>query len=145
MIKALHDAGIGVIMDVVYNHTYTAKGGCFENTVPGYYYRLKGDGSLSDGSGCGNETASEHLMYRKYMIDSVLYWANEYHIDGFRFDLMGVHDVDTMNQIRAALDTKVKDGKKIIMYGEPWTGGATAAKTKTAITSTSSTPRLFPR
>ena len=133
MIKALHDAGIGVIMDVVYNHTYTAKGGCFENTVPGYYYRLKGDGSLSDGSGCGNETASEHLMYRKYMIDSVLYWTNEYHIDGFRFDLMGVHDVDTMNQIRAALDTKVKDGKKIIMYGEPWTGGATAAKTKTAI------------
>lgn len=133
MIKALHDAGIGVIMDVVYNHTYTAKGSCFENTVPGYYFRLKDDGSLSDGSGCGNETASDHLMYRKYMIDSVLYWANEYHIDGFRFDLMGVHDVETMNQIRNALDTKVEGGKKIIMYGEPWTGGATSTTSKTAV------------
>lgn len=132
MVKALHDAGIGVIMDVVYNHTFTAKGSCFENTVPGYYFRLKDDGSLSDGSGCGNETASDHLMYRKYMIDSVLYWANEYHIDGFRFDLMGVHDVETMNQIRKALDSKVKDGKKIIMYGEPWTGGATSTSAKTA-------------
>lgn len=133
MIKALHDAGIGVIMDVVYNHTYTAKGSCFENTVPGYYFRLKDDGSLSDGSGCGNETASDHLMYRKYMIDSVLYWANEYHIDGFRFDLMGVHDVDTMNAIRKELDTKVEGGEKIIMYGEPWTGGATSTDAKTAV------------
>ncbi len=133
MIKALHDAGIGVIMDVVYNHTFTAKGSCFENTVPGYYFRLKDDGSLSDGSGCGNETASDHLMYRKYMIDSILYWTNEYHIDGFRFDLMGVHDTETMNQIRNALDTKVEGGKKIIMYGEPWTGGATSCSTKTAV------------
>ncbi len=133
MVKALHDAGIGVIMDVVYNHTYSAKGSCFENTVPGYYFRLKDDGSLSDGSGCGNETASDHLMYRKYMIDSVLYWANEYHIDGFRFDLMGVHDVETMNAIRKALDTQVKDGKKLIMYGEPWTGGATSTDAKTAV------------
>ncbi len=133
MIKALHDAGIGVIMDVVYNHTYTAKGSCFENTVPGYYFRLKDDGTLSDGSGCGNETASDHLMYRKYMIDSVLYWANEYHIDGFRFDLMGVHDVETMNQIRNALDTKIEDGNKIIMYGEPWTGGSTSTSAKTAV------------
>ena len=133
MVKALHDAGIGVIMDVVYNHTYTAKGSCFENTVPGYYFRYKDDGSLSDGSGCGNETASDHLMYRKYMIDSVLYWANEYHIDGFRFDLMGVHDVDTMNEIRKALDTKVEGGKKIIMYGEPWTGGSTSTDAKTAV------------
>lgn len=132
MVKALHDAGIGVIMDVVYNHTFTAKGSCFENTVPGYYYRLNEDGSLSDGSGCGNETASDHLMYRKYMIDSILYWTNEYHIDGFRFDLMGVHDVETMNQIRAALDKEVKNGKKIIMYGEPWTGGAVATKAATA-------------
>ena len=132
MVKALHDAGIGVIMDVVYNHTFTAKGSWFENTVPGYYFRLKDDGSFSDGSGCGNETASEHLMYRKYMIDSVLYWANEYHIDGFRFDLMGVHDVDTMNEIRLALDTKVKNGKKIIMYGEPWTGGAVTTEATTA-------------
>ena len=133
MVKALHDAGIGVIMDVVYNHTFTAKGSCFENTVPGYYFRLKDDGSLSDGSGCGNETASDHLMYRKYMIDSILYWTNEYHIDGFRFDLMGVHDAETMNQIRKALDTKVEGGEKIIMYGEPWTGGSTSTSAKTAI------------
>jgi len=131
MIKALHDAGIGVIMDVVYNHTFTAKGSCFENTVPGYYYRLTPDGELSDGSGCGNETASDHLMYRKYMIDSVVYWASEYHIDGFRFDLMGVHDVETMNLIRKALDEKIKDGNKIIMYGEPWTGGAISTNAKT--------------
>ena len=133
MIKALHDAGIGVIMDVVYNHTFTAKGGCFENTVPGYYYRLTPDGELSDGSGCGNETASDHLMYRKYMIDSVIYWASEYHIDGFRFDLMGIHDVETMNLIRKALDEKIKDGKKIIMYGEPWTGGALSTNAKTCV------------
>ena len=133
MVKALHDAGIGVIMDVVYNHTYTAKGSVFENTVPGYYYRKKADGSLSDGSGCGNETASDHLMYRKFMIDSVLYWANEYHIDGFRFDLMGVHDVQTMNLIRDSLDKKVKDGKKIIMYGEPWTGGETSTDKDTCV------------
>lgn len=132
MIQALHKAGIGVIMDVVYNHTFTADGGWFEMTVPGYYYRLKADGSLSDGSGCGNETASDHLMYRKYMIDSILHWANEYHIDGFRFDLMGVHDVDTMNAIRKALDTQVKDGTKIIMYGEPWTGGDLSTKATTA-------------
>lgn len=133
MVQALHNAGIGVIMDVVYNHTYTAKGSCFENTVPGYYFRLKEDGSLSDASGCGNETASDHLMYRKYMIDSILYWTNEYHIDGFRFDLMGIHDVQTMNEIRNALDTKVKDGKKIIMYGEPWTADAVATKEKTCV------------
>ncbi len=133
MVKALHDAGIGVIMDVVYNHTYTAKGSCFENTVPGYYYRLNEDGSFSDGSGCGNETASEHLMYRKYMIDSILYWTNEYHIDGFRFDLMGVHDVETLNLIREALDKKVKNGNRIIMYGEPWTASALATKEKTAV------------
>lgn len=133
MIMALHNAGIGVIMDVVYNHTYTAEGGCFENTVPGYYYRMNSDGTFSDASGCGNETASDHLMYRKYMIDSILYWTNEYHIDGFRFDLMGVHDVTTMNEIRKALDTKVKDGKKIIMYGEPWTGGTIGTTVPTSV------------
>lgn len=135
MIKALHDAGIGVIMDVVYNHTFTAEGGWFEMTVPGYYYRMRDDGTFSDGSACGNETASEHLMYRKYMIDSVLYWTNEYHIDGFRFDLMGVHDVTSMNEIRKALDTRVRDGQKIIMYGEPWTGGSLASKEPTAVKS----------
>ena len=135
MIMALHHAGIGVIMDVVYNHTFTAPGGWFEMTVPGYYYRLKADGSFSDGSGCGNETASDHLMYRKYMIDSILYWTNEYHIDGFRFDLMGVHDVTTMNEIRKALDTRVQGGSKIIMYGEPWTGGDLSTKATTGVKS----------
>lgn len=133
MIKSLHDAGIGVIMDVVYNHTFTGEGSWFEMTVPGYYYRMKEDGSFSDGSACGNETASDHLMYRKYMIDSVLYWVNEYHIDGFRFDLMGVHDVTTMNEIRKALDTRVENGSKVIMYGEPWTGGELATKEATAV------------
>lgn len=133
MIMALHDAGIGVIMDVVFNHTFTAEGGWFEATVPGYYYRMKPDGSFSDGSGCGNETASDHLMYRKYMKDSILYWTNEYHIDGFRFDLMGIHDVDTMNEIRNALDTQVTNGSKIILYGEPWTGGDLGTNVKTAV------------
>ena len=135
MIMALHEAGIGVIMDVVFNHTFTAKGGWFEMTVPGYYYRMNTDGSFSDGSGCGNETASEHLMYRKYMVDSILYWTSEYHIDGFRFDLMGVHDVDTMNEIRRALDNSIQDGKKIILYGEPWMGGPSSAAVQTAVKS----------
>lgn len=135
MIMALHNAGIGVIMDVVYNHMYAAKGSWFDNTVPDYYFRQKPDGTLSDGSGCGNETASEHLMYRKFMTDSILYWVNEYHIDGFRFDLMGVHDVETMNGIRKALDTQVKDGSKIIMYGEPWTGGALGTSVDTCVKS----------
>lgn len=132
MVQALHNAGIGVIMDVVFNHTYTAEGSVFENTVPGYYFRLKPDGSLSDASACGDETASDHLMYRKYMIDSILYWINEYHIDGFRFDLMGIHDIETMNAIREAVDTQVEDGKKIILYGEPWTGGPLGTEAKTA-------------
>ena len=133
MIMALHNAGIGVIMDVVYNHTFTGEGSWFEKTVPGYYYRMNADGTFSNGSACGNETASDHLMYRKYMIDSILYWTNEYHIDGFRFDLMGVHDITTMNEIRKALDTNVKDGSKVIMYGEPWTGGPLATKELTAV------------
>lgn len=121
MIKALHDAGIGVIMDVVYNHTYSTDS-VFQNTVPNYYYRMNTDGSFSNGSGCGNDTASEHKMFRKYMIDSVTYWAKEYHIDGFRFDLMGLHDIETMNQIRKALDNLYEDGsgKRLIMYGEAW-------------------------
>lgn len=121
MIQALHNSGIGVIMDVVYNHTYSTDS-WFQYTVPNYYYRMNPDGSFSNGSGCGNDTASEHLMFRKYMIDSVLYWASEYHIDGFRFDLMGLHDVTTMNQIREALDNLYDDGsgKRILMYGEAW-------------------------
>lgn len=121
MIQALHNAGIGVIMDVVYNHTYTPES-AFQYTVPNYYYRMNEDGTFSNGSGCSNDTASEHLMFRKYMIDSVTYWAKEYHIDGFRFDLMGLHDVTTMNEIRSALDNLYEDGsgKKLIMYGEAW-------------------------
>lgn len=121
MIQALHNAGIGVIMDVVYNHTYTSDS-WFQRTVPNYYYRMNNDGTFSNGSGCSNDTASEHLMFRKYMIDSVTYWASEYHIDGFRFDLMGLHDVTTMNSIRTALDNLYADGSgsKILMYGEAW-------------------------
>ena len=121
MIQALHSAGIGVIMDVVYNHTYSTDS-WFQYTVPNYYYRMNPDGTFSNGSGCSNDTASEHLMFRKYMIDSVTYWAKEYHIDGFRFDLMGLHDVTTMNQIRSALDHLYADGSgtRILMYGEAW-------------------------
>ena len=118
MIQALHNAGI---MDVVYNHTYTSDS-WLQRTVPNYYYRMNNDGTFSNGSGCSNDTASEHLMFRKYMIDSVTYWASEYHIDGFRFDLMGLHDVTTMNSIRTALDNLYADGSgsQILMYGEAW-------------------------
>lgn len=121
MIQALHNAGIGVIMDVVYNHTYTSDS-WLQRTVQNYYYRMNNDGTFSNGSGCSNDTASEHLMFRKYMIDSVTYWASEYHIDGFRFDLMGLHDVTTMNSIRTALDNLYADGSgsQILMYGEAW-------------------------
>lgn len=121
MIQALHNAGIGVIMDVVYNHTHTSDS-WLQRTVPNYYYRMNNDGTFSNGSGCSNDTASEHLMFRKYMIDSVTYWASEYHIDGFRFDLMGLHDVTTMNSIRTALDNLYADGSgsQILMYGEAW-------------------------
>ena len=109
MIQALHDRGISVVMDVVYNHTFSTDS-CFNRTVPGYYYRMNSSSAYSNGSGCGNETASDKLMYRKYMIESVKYWAEEYHIDGFRFDLMGIHDITTMNDIRSALDGLYSDG-----------------------------------
>ena len=121
MIKSLHDNGMGVIMDVVYNHTYS-NDSVFQKSVPDYYYRINADGKFSNGSGCGNDTASERAMYRKYMVDSVAYWASEYHIDGFRFDLMGLHDVDTMNLIREELD---KIDPNIIVYGEGWSLGST--------------------
>ncbi len=120
VIQAYHDAGIGVIMDVVYNHTYSSQNSAFQLSVPDYFYRMNADGSFQDGSGCGNETASDKEMYRKYMIDSVLYWVTEYNIDGFRFDLMGLHDVDTMNAIRGELD---KIDSRILMYGEGWDMG----------------------
>ncbi len=130
MIQSLHDAGITVVMDVVYNHTYDLDNyqwgrvlinNAFNDTVPGYYFRMSNATSWYNGSGCGNVTASDKLMFRKYMVESVLYWANEYHIDGFRFDLMGCHDADTMNAIRAELDKlDGGEGKKILMYGEPW-------------------------
>ncbi len=125
MIQAIHSNGLGVVMDVVFNHTYVSADSWFNITVPDYYYRLNQDGSWSNGSGCGNDTASEHLMFRKYMVDSVVYWAKEYHIDGFRFDLMGLHDVDTMNAIRDALD-ELEGGEKILMYGEAWSIGTSA-------------------
>ena len=125
MIQALHKAGIGVIMDVVYNHTHESKNSAFNLTVPDYYYRINPDGSWSNGSGCGNDTASERKMFSKYMTDSVLYWAREYHIDGFRFDLMGLHDVNTMNNIRSELD-KLDGGEKLLMYGEAWNLNTTA-------------------
>ena len=122
MIAALHAAGIGVIMDVVYNHMY-GNDNVLNRAVPYYYFRQNEDGSFSNGSGCGNEFASERPMARRYLIDSVLYWAREYHIDGFRFDLMGLYDVETMNAVRAALD-RLPGGQDILMYGEPWQGGA---------------------
>ena len=118
MVKALHDAGIGVVMDVVFNHTYQTDSP-FQTLAPYYYYRLDKEGGFLDASACGNETASEHFMYRQFMIQSVYYWASEYHIDGFRFDLMGVHDTGTMNQIRKKLNS-LPNGENILMYGEPW-------------------------
>ena len=117
MIQALHKAGIRVIMDVVYNHTYDVMGCALGRVVPKYFYRLNPDGTYANGSGCGNETASDHEMYRRFMVESVCYWAREYHIDGFRFDLMGIHDQETMRQIRAALD---KIDPTILTYGEGW-------------------------
>lgn len=122
MIAALHAAGIGVVMDVVYNHTYRTENP-LNNTVPYYFFRQNPDGSFSNGSGCGNEFASERPMARRYLIDSILYWAKEYHIDGFRFDLMGLYDAESINAVRAALDS-LPGGRDILLYGEPWQGGA---------------------
>lgn len=126
MVAALHKAGLSVVMDVVYNHTYSLDSH-FNRTVPYYYYRQWKDGSYCDGSGCGNDTASDRKMFQKYMIDSVLYWIEEYHIDGFRFDLMALHDTETMNLIREAVN-KLEFGKDIIIYGEPWSAADSALK-----------------
>ncbi len=120
MIKALHDNGIGVVLDVVYNHTSGTDNSCFTLTAPGYFYRLKPDGSFSNASGCGNELASEREMTRKFIVESLVYWAGEYHIDGFRLDLMGVLDIDTVNAAAAALSA-IRPG--ILLYGEGWSAG----------------------
>ncbi len=123
MVKALHKAGIRVILDVVYNHTNNIDGSNFQLTYPDYFYRKTADGKYSDGSGCGNETASERPMMRKYMIESMLWWAEYYHIDGFRVDLMGVHDIETMNRIETALK---QVNPSAFVYGEGWSAGTCA-------------------
>ena len=123
MVQALHKAGIRVILDVVYNHTYDIDHSNFQRTYPDYYYRKNADGTYSNGSGCGNETASEKPMMRKFMMESVKYWINEYHIDGFRFDLMGCHDIETMNQIRQMVN---EIDPTIFIYGEGWSAGGCA-------------------
>lgn len=124
MVSHLHQQEIGVILDVVFNHTYTTEDSWFQLTVPDYYYRQDHAGNFTNGSGCGNETASERRMMRKYIIDTVLYWADEYHIDGFRFDLMGLHDVATMNKLRQTLDEN--GHSDVLLYGEPWNAGSVA-------------------
>ncbi|MBQ9680051.1 MAG: type I pullulanase [Ruminococcus sp.] len=146
MIQALHNAGIGVIMDVVYNHTYSVDS-CFNYSVPEYYYRMTADGGYSQQSGCGNDTASERAMYRKYMRDMISYWVNEYHIDGLRFDLMGVHDGETMNMIRDDMDDI---DSRIVMYGEGWAGDTvydptTCAGTATFMTTQGNSDKLSTR
>ena len=130
MVQALHEKGIGVIMDVVYNHTFDANAN-LNLIVPYYYYRYTSAGVNSNGSGCGNETASERKMFRKFMVDSVSYWASEYHIDGFRFDLMGLHDLETMQAIETAVH---QINPKALLYGEGWTGGTTTMRPNTQAT-----------
>ena len=129
MVQSLHKSGIRVIMDMVYNHTYRTHDSNLNLAVPGYYYRQDLNGNFSNGSGCGNELASERYMVRKLIVDSVVYWAAEYHIDGFRFDLMGLHDIDTMKIIRKKLN---EIDPSILIYGEGWTGGCTPLRSEEA-------------
>ncbi len=121
MVQALHKAGIRVVLDVVYNHVSDAASQAFERTVPGYFFRMREDGSFADGSACGNETASDREMMRRFMVESVCWWVEEYHIDGFRFDLMGIHDIETMNAIRAAVS---EIDPSVLIYGEGWAASA---------------------
>jgi pullulanase len=133
LIQSFHNNNIGVILDVVYNHTGDTENSIFNQLVPNYYYRQNNEGGFSNASACGNETASERPMFRKFMIESLLYWVNEYHIDGFRFDLMGIHDLKTMELIR---DTLIKVKPDILLYGEGWTaGGSPLPDNKRAIKS----------
>ena len=141
-IQALHQNGFRVIMDVVYNHTYALESWLWR-TVPWYYYRQNKDGSASNGSGCGNEIASERSMCAKYILDSVLYWAEEYHMDGFRFDLMGLLDTDLMNKIQKQLDARYGVGEKFI-YGEPWGASGSAARSGTRLCSKEHLKELSP-
>lgn len=120
LVQALHANGIGVVLDAVYNHTFFTKESVFNQTVPGYFYRQKKDGSFANASGCGNEVATERAMVRKFIVDSLKYWAKEFHVDGFRFDLMGIYDLETMKIIRDELD-KIRPG--MLLYGEGWTSG----------------------
>jgi pullulanase len=138
LVQTLHRNGIGVIMDVVYNHTGLINHSVFNQTVPGYYYRQRSNGTFSDASGCGNEIASERHMVRKFIIDSLKFWAEEYHLDGFRFDLMGVFDIDTMNAIRAEMD---KIDPRLVLYGEGWTAAPSPMDEKYRATK-SNAPRL---
>ena len=131
-VQALHKNGLRVIMDVVYNHTSHLERSCLFGAVPWYYYRQNADGSASNGSGCGSEIASERSMCARYILDSVLYWAEEYHIDGFRFDLMGMLDTDLMNRIRSELDARYGEGEKLI-FGEPWSGGPCSPRAGTTL------------
>ncbi|AFI63704.1 pullulanase [Bifidobacterium animalis subsp. animalis MCC 1489] len=143
MIQSLHAQGFKVIMDVVYNHMYTADN-WFERVVPGYFVRRNADGTLSNGSGCGDDMASERAMMRRYIVDSVTYWAREYHIDGFRFDLMGLIDTDTMNAVRRSLDA-LPGGKDLIMYGEPWAAGLSSTLPGTELANKEGLHLLDPR
>ena len=143
MVQALHAAGITVVMDVVYNHMYTTDN-WFERVVPGYFCRRTDDGAFANGSGCGCDMATEHEMFRRFMVESVTYWASEYHLDGFRFDLMGLIDVETMRRIRASLDA-LPNGRSILMYGEPWAAGQSAPLPGTILVDKQALPRLDSR